>query len=493
MIKVYNTLAGGKVELVPLTGKKIGMYVCGPTVYDAAHLGHARAAVTFDVVNRYLRKRGYDVTYVRNYTDVDDKIIARANERGVPSHEISERYIEEFEADMAALGVGDPDVKPKVTEHIPEIVALISRLIAGGAAYAVEGDVYYSVSSFDGYGKLSNRDREGMEAGARVEVDLKKRDPLDFALWKKAKPGEPFWESPWGQGRPGWHIECSAMSMKYLGETFDIHGGGKDLIFPHHENEIAQSERATGKPFSKFWLHNGFVNVNAEKMSKSLGNFMTVREVLEQFHPETVRLFLLSAQYRTPIDFTLKNLEEAEKQLERFYAALAAAQKVAPGAAELDLKDIAEPAKTLWYAVDDFTTRFDEAMEDDFNTALAIGYVYDVVREINKVAVPMAGAGQQAEAQLAGVLGEIRKRLVGAGDVLGLFQCAPQAYLDDLHQRRIGRAPVDTALVDRLVAERIEARKAKNFKRADEIRDQLATLGVELEDKPGQTVWKLRS
>ena len=493
MIKVYNTLGGGKVSLEPLADKKIGMYVCGPTVYDAAHLGHARAAVVFDVVSRYLRARGYQVKFVRNYTDVDDKIIARANERGVAPHEISERYIKEFEADMAALGVGDPDVKPKVTEHIAEIVALIQKLVDAGAAYPVEGDVYYSVSSFAGYGKLSNRDREGMEAGARVEVDLKKRDPLDFALWKKAKPGEPFWESPWGKGRPGWHIECSAMAMKYLGESFDIHGGGRDLIFPHHENEIAQSERATGKQFSKYWLHNGFVNVNAEKMSKSLGNFMTVREVLDQFHPETVRLFLLSAQYRTPIDFTLKNLEEAEKQLERFYTALAEASKVAPEERELDLKDIAEPAKTLWYAADDFAARFDEAMDDDFNTALAIGHIYDLVRELNKIAVPLVSAGAMAEPQLAGVIWAARKRLLSIGDILGLFHSEPQAYLDDLKRRRIARAPVDTSLVDKLVAERQEARKAKNFKRADEIRDELATLGVELEDKLGQTTWKLRS
>ncbi len=494
-MKVYNTLDSGKVVFEHPKDKTVGMYVCGPTVYDAAHLGHARAAVVFDVVARYLRRSGYDVKFVRNYTDVDDKIIARANERGVDSSEVSERYIREFEDDMRALGVDEPDVKPKVTEHMGEIITLIETLIANGAAYAVDGSVYYSVSSFDGYGKLSHRDREGMEAGARVEVDLRKRDPLDFALWKAVKPGEPSWDSPWGKGRPGWHIECSAMSMKYLGETLDIHGGGRDLIFPHHENEIAQSEKATGKPFAKYWLHNGFVNVNAEKMSKSLGNFMTVREVLDQYHRETIRLFLLSAHYRTPIDFTLKNLEEAEKQLQRFYAAIQESQAVAPGEPELNLKDIPAEAKELWYLVDDFTQKFEEAMDDDFNTALAIGHVYDLVREINRHVVPLQNRGEKATEHLAGTLHEARKRLRKAGEILGLFQSNPNEFLDDLQRRRLGRKgdELDETRIEQLIEERAAARKSKDFKRADEIRDELTAMGVELEDKAGGTGWKLRT
>lgn len=492
-LKVFNTLASNKVEFIPLAPDSVGMYVCGPTVYDAAHLGHARAAVVFDVIARYLRHRGLRVRYVRNYTDIDDKIIHRANEQGVPADEISERYIREFESDMRALGTLDPDVKPKVTEHMPDIIALIERLIAKGAAYEVEGDVYYSVSSFSEYGKLSHRDREGMEAGARVEIDLKKRDPLDFALWKKAKPAEPAWDSPWGKGRPGWHIECSAMSMKYLGETFDIHGGGRDLIFPHHENEIAQSEKATGKPFARYWLHNGFVNVNAEKMSKSLGNFMTVREVLTRYHWETVRFFLLSAHYRTPIDFTLKNLEEAEKQLERYYTAFLEASKLAPQDSPLVLKDMPGSLKELWYAANDLASKFEAAMEDDFNTALAIGHVYELVRELNKVIVPIGEGKAQVGEHLAGILSEARKRMRAIADVLGVFMSEPAAYLDDLKARRLVRLALDPAEIDRLVAERAEARKRKDYKRSDEIRALLAEQGVELEDKPGGlTVWRLR-
>ncbi len=491
-IKVYNTLEGNKVDFQPLNAGEVGMYVCGPTVYDSAHLGHARAAVVFDVVARYLRYRQFAVRYVRNYTDVDDKIIARANERGEDPHALAERYIAEFENDMVGLGNADPDVKPKVTTHMGEIIALIERLIQEGVGYEVEGDVYFSVSSFADYGKLSNRDKESMIAGARVDVDLKKRDPLDFALWKKAKPGEPFWPSPWGDGRPGWHIECSAMSMKYLGETFDIHGGGRDLTFPHHENEIAQSEAATHQTFARYWLHNGFVNINAEKMSKSLGNTMTIREVLERFHRETVRLFLLAAHYRTPIDFTLKNMDDAERQLERYYTALQEADRYAPDAPELNLKDITPEAKEFWYAVDDFTTKFEAAMDDDFNTAQAIGHVYDLVRELNKIVVPRAGYKPNPQDPfLPGIVQEARRRLKRAGEVLGLFQADAAEYLSDLQAKRLARAELDAAGIQKLVDERTEARKAKNFARGDEIREQLKGMGIELEDKPGGTVWKV--
>ena len=309
-IFINNTMTGQKEAFHPLREGSVGLYVCGPTVYDMSHIGHARVFVTFDVVARFLRSLGNDVTYVRNFTDIDDKIIRRANEQGVPSSEISEKFIAEFQKDMASLGVRPADVEPKVTQHIPEIIALIEKIIANGHAYESGGDVYFAVRSFNGYGKLSKRDLDQLEAGARVEVGDKKRDPLDFALWKAAKPGEPFWESPWGKGRPGWHIECSAMSAKYLGETFDIHAGGKDLVFPHHENEIAQSEAASGKTFANYWMHNGFVQIDNEKMSKSLGNFFTIRDVLKTYEAEALRLFLLGTHYRNPINFSDAALAE---------------------------------------------------------------------------------------------------------------------------------------------------------------------------------------
>ncbi|HWI41470.1 MAG TPA: cysteine--tRNA ligase, partial [Verrucomicrobiae bacterium] len=321
-LRVYNTMTGSKEEFRPVAPPNVGMYVCGVTVYDHCHIGHARANVVFDVIYRYLRYRGYDVTYVRNYTDIDDKIINRANAEGVTYDVISERFIREFDRDMQALGLDLPTHQPKATEHIDGIIRIVEELIRRGHAYQAGGDVYFAVRSFAGYLKLSGRNIDDMQAGARVEVDEKKQDPMDFALWKEAKPGEPFWESPWGNGRPGWHIECSAMSMKFLGDTFDIHGGGKDLVFPHHENEIAQSEAATGKPFARYWLHNGFVNINSEKMSKSLGNFFTIKEVLERFDSEVLRFFLLSAHYRSPIDFSDKNLKEAAAALTRIYTSL---------------------------------------------------------------------------------------------------------------------------------------------------------------------------
>ena len=327
-LRVYNTLSGKKEEFKPLVPGKVGMYVCGVTVYDYCHIGHARANIVFDIVYRYLQYSNYDVTYVRNYTDVDDKIIARANERGISSQELSEEFIRAFDEDMAALGLRTPTHEPKATAYIAEIIALVEQLIAKGMAYESEGDVYYSVDNFPSYLKLSKRNMEEMLAGARIAPGELKRNPMDFALWKAAKPGEPSWESPWGAGRPGWHIECSAMSSSLLGETFDIHGGGRDLIFPHHENEIAQSEGVSGKPFVKYWLHNGFVNVNQEKMSKSLGNFFTIRDILKRYDPEVVRFFILTAHYRSPIDFSDQNLEESRLGLTRFYEALAHLDKV---------------------------------------------------------------------------------------------------------------------------------------------------------------------
>ncbi len=334
-LRVYNTLSGEKEVFVPLKPGRAGMYVCGVTVYDFCHIGHARANVVFDVIYRYLRYAGYDVTYVRNYTDIDDKIINRANQEGVDYRTISDRYIQAFDEDMERLGLAKPTVEPKATDHIGGIIAIIETLISKGHAYESEGDVYYAVETFPDYLKLSKRNLDEMKAGARVEVGDKKRHPMDFALWKDSKPGEPWWQSPWGKGRPGWHIECSAMSMEFLGATFDFHGGGKDLIFPHHENEIAQSEAANGCQFVRYWLHNGFVNINSEKMSKSLGNFFTIRQVLEKFDPETLRFFILSAHYRSPIDFSDQNLDEARTGLERIYSCLAALDEVLLGNPEM--------------------------------------------------------------------------------------------------------------------------------------------------------------
>ncbi len=482
-LRIYNTQTGSKEEFVPLVPGKVGMYVCGVTVYDHCHIGHARANVVFDVIYRYLRYAGYDVTYVRNYTDIDDKIINRANREGVTYDVISERFIREFDRDMEALRLELPTHQPKATEHIPEIIHIIKKLVDRGFAYQSGGDVNFSVAEYAGYLKLSGRNLDDMQAGARVDVDEKKRHPMDFALWKEAKPGEPFWESPWGKGRPGWHIECSAMSMKYLGETFDIHGGGKDLVFPHHENEIAQSEAANGKPFVRYWMHNGFVNINAEKMSKSLGNFFTIKEVLARYDSEVLRFFLLSAHYRSPIDFSDQNLSEAEAGLDRIYTALAALEKVLAKESAADGDGDAE----LEELVDGLPARFREAMDDDFNTALAIGNVFELVRCINRVAAEgtLSGANRRLLAQARDGVAEI-------GGVMGIFTSVPTAYLARIKERKAGELDIPVEEIERLVAERAAARKAKDFKRSDEIRDELLSRNIELLDGPQGTAWKVK-
>uniref|UniRef100_A0A831XLA5 Cysteine--tRNA ligase n=1 Tax=Geobacter metallireducens TaxID=28232 RepID=A0A831XLA5_GEOME len=481
-LRVYNTLSGAKEEFTPLVPGKVSMYVCGVTVYDHCHIGHARANVVFDMIYRYLRHAGYDVTYVRNYTDVDDKIINRANQEGVPYNVISERFIAEFDRDMAALGLALPTHQPKATEHIAEMIAVIGRLIEKGYAYAADGDVYFCVDKFAPYLKLSKRNLDEMQAGARIEVGEKKRHPMDFALWKGSKPGEPSWESPWGQGRPGWHIECSAMSMKYLGETFDIHGGGKDLVFPHHENEIAQSEAANGKPFARYWIHNGFVNINSEKMSKSLGNFFTIKEVLEKYDAEVLRFFLLSAHYRSPIDFSDQNLREAEAGLERIYGTLAGID------AEL-AKGIGEPSgetdEELAGKTATIAERFREAMDDDFNTAQALGFVFDLVRAANRV----LAEGKESNRAL---LAETRRQIREVGAVLGIFTSEPTAFAERLKNRKAAELPITAGEIEELIAERIAARKARDFKRADEIRDNLAAKGIMLLDSPQGTTWKVK-
>jgi cysteinyl-tRNA synthetase len=489
-LRVYNTLSAGKEEFVPLEPGKVRMYVCGVTVYDHCHIGHARANVVFDVIYRYLRYLGYNVTYVRNYTDIDDKIINRALKEGVPFNEISERFIAEFDRDMARLGLALPTHQPKATEHIAEIIDIVKTLVAKDVAYQAGGDVYFCVERFDGYLKLSKRNLEEMQAGARIEVDDRKRHPMDFALWKEAKPGEPFWDSPWGEGRPGWHIECSAMSMKYLGDTFDIHGGGKDLIFPHHENEIAQSEAATGRPFVKYWLHNGFVNINAEKMSKSLGNFFTIKEVLEKYDSEVLRFFLLSAHYRSPLDFSDQNLTEAESGMERIYSALAGidaalAQGTVPAD---DGTPPAEAEEELRAKVAAFPERFREAMDDDFNTALALGNVFDLVRSVNRVTAEGDGGSGGAHALLSAVQGSIRE----LGGVLGIFTSEPAAYFARIKGRKVAELAISPEEIERLVAERTAARAAKDFKRGDEIRDDLLARGIVLLDGPQGTTWKVK-
>ncbi len=458
MLRIYNSLTRSKDEFVPIEPGKVRMYVCGMTVYDLCHLGHARVLVVFDVVCRYLRAIGYEVNYVRNITDIDDKIIARANENGEEFSQLTERFIQAMHEDSDALGVLPPSAEPKATSHMADILSMITALIEKGHAYAADnGGVYYSVASFEGYGRLSGKDPEELRAGERVEVDQAKRDPLDFALWKAAKPGEPAWDSPWGRGRPGWHIECSAMSTCCLGNHFDIHGGGADLQFPHHENEIAQSEGATGETFVNLWMHNGFVRVNEEKMSKSLGNFFTVREILRRYKPEEVRYFILTSHYRSPLNYDDEHLDNARAALTRFYTALRG------------LPVDAEPAGGKTYA-----ERFNAAMDDDFNCPEALAVLFDLVRELNRLrAVDMSAA--------AGLGAELRR----LGGILGLLQDDAEGFL---------KAATDEGLSDQaiedLIQARVDARKARDWAEADRIRDGLQEAGVVLEDGPQGTSWR---
>ena len=489
-LRIYNSLTKRKEEFAPLQEGNVGMYVCGVTVYDRCHIGHARAAVVFDVIFRFLLHLGYKVTYVRNYTDVDDKIIRRANQEAVSSQEIAERYIREYEEDMRALEVERPTHEPRATENIPQIIALVEKLVEKGVAYAVDGDVYFSVEKFPSYGRLSGRDLEEMRAGARVEVDERKNNPLDFALWKSSKPGEPEWESPWGKGRPGWHIECSAMSQRYLGESFDIHGGGKDLIFPHHENEIAQSEAATGKPFVRLWVHNGFVNIDHEKMSKSLGNILAIRDLLKEHHPEALRLFLLSNHYRSPVDFSLQNMAEARVNLDRFYSGLLGIEEFLAGEKEiipLTPKSMRGVAQEIFEKVSRVKEKFLEAMEDDFNTALALGHLHDLTRSLNR---GLADKGFRKDRAAPALLGEGRSRLLESGKTLGLFQHPPTEYFQSQQKRYLQTKGLPEEEIQDLIAKRETARKAKDWARADEIRGQAASLGIVLEDGPTGTTWR---
>ena len=476
-IRIYNTLTRKKESFEPIRPGKVNMYVCGPTVYDSSHIGHARSAVVFDVIGRYFEAEGYSLTYVRNFTDVDDKIIRRARELETDCSTISDKYIQEFYEDMDALFVRRATIEPRATEHMDAIIRIITILMEKQVAYEVEGDVFFSVDAFKGYGKLSGRRLEDMAAGARVEVDKRKKNPFDFALWKAAKPGEPTWESPWGKGRPGWHIECSGMSSQYLGETFDIHGGGKDLIFPHHENEIAQSEAAFGLPFARYWAHNGFVNINHEKMSKSLGNFLLIRDIIKTYHPEAVRLFLLSNHYRSPVDFTQQAMDEAETALEKIYGVLLRMETVEATVAPSET----HPSGEYW-------RRFRDAMNDDFNTAQGIGILFDLVRTANR---ELDEANGNLSSEKADALLSARQDLFQMGRILGILNSPPQSYFEHKKERGLESASVDATWVEQMIKDRTEARKSKNWKRADEIRDELEKMNILLEDRPDGTFWKI--
>ena len=473
-LRIYNTLTRKKEEFVPLTPGRVGIYVCGVTVYDFSHVGHARSALAFDMIRRYLLFRGYQVKFVRNFTDVDDKIIQRAQREGVTAQEISERYVTAEREDMAAIGVMAPDVYSKATDHIPQMVALIERLVAKGLAYPVEGDVYFEVARFPAYGRLSGKNLDELVSGARVEVDERKRDPRDFALWKGAKPGEPAWPSPWGPGRPGWHIECSAMAIQYLGETFDLHGGGEDLIFPHHECEIAQAEGATGKLFVRCWMHNGLLNLGTEKMSKSLGNTLTIRELVKRHEPDAMRLYLLGAHYRHPLDFAEERITESARGLARLRALVTEAERMAgrgtpaPGPDGGLLEDVAAHRE-----------RFEAAMDDDFNAPQALGVLFDLARVLHGAREQVAQGTIGGGAFLLGV-GE----LVVLARVLGLLEGARKEAAVD---------PQLKARIESIVYLRQEARRQRDFAEADRLRDELGRLGVSIEDTRDGTSWKLTS
>jgi cysteinyl-tRNA synthetase len=468
------------------------MYVCGITAYDLCHVGHARSAIVFDVIYRYLKYRGFDVVCVRNFTDVDDKIIKRAQEEGTDSQTIAERYIEAFYEDMDRLGVARPTHEPRATQFIPEMIDLIETLIAKGYAYQANGDVYFAVENFPNYGQLSKRNLDEMIAGARVAIDANKKNPMDFALWKASKSGEPAWPSPWGQGRPGWHIECSAMSTKYLGSSFDIHGGGKDLIFPHHENEIAQSEAAYGTSFAKYWVHNGFVNINQEKMSKSLGNFFTIRQVLEHYQPEVLRLFLLSSHYRSPVDFSPESMAEAERGLERLYQTMGQVEERVGALEEHGPLPTGEDEgfKDLRDKIENLPGRFQLEMDDDFNTAAALGHLFDLSRSLNRFQDSLTPKPTQEEAAL---LAQGAYRLRNCASVLGLLTRPSEDFFQEHNRLSLKALDINEEEVERLVAERVQARKEKNWARADEIRDTLAAMSITLEDRPEGTRWRVKS
>ena len=464
-MQIYNTQSRKKEEFVPIEPGKVSIYCCGPTVYNYFHIGNARPFIVFDTLRRYFEHKGYEVKFVQNFTDIDDKMIRRANEEGITVKELGERFIEEYYKDADALGIERATVNPKATEHIPEIIAMIEKLVAKGLAYACDnGDVYYNTQAFPGYGKLCGQNLEDLESGARIDVDPNKKHPMDFALWKAQKPGEPAWDSPWGKGRPGWHIECSAMSTKYLGETIDIHCGGKDLVFPHHENEIAQSEGATGKPFVHYWMHNGFINVDNQKMSKSLGNFFTVRDISKEFDLEAVRMFMLGAHYRSPINFSREMIEQAKASLDRLYTARDHYAFLLENAKD---GEMGEKENDLLAKVQAAREGFDAAMDDDLKTADAIGKLFELVRAAN------AGLDEHSPKTAVKAVLDTLDELAG---VLGILS---------------RKTAADDAKVQELLAQRAEARANKNWAESDRLRDEIVAMGYVLKDtKQGQQITK---
>jgi cysteinyl-tRNA synthetase len=482
-MQIYNSLTRKKEEFVPLKPGHVTMYVCGITAYDYCHIGHARSAVVFDVLVRYLRYIGMQVTFVRNFTDVDDKIIGRASREGTDFESIARTYIDAFYTDMDRLGILRADIEPKATEHIAEMIELCENLIAKGHAYATpSGDVYFRVRSYESYGKLSGRNVEDLMSGARVEPGEEKEDPLDFALWKGAKPGEPFWPSPWGPGRPGWHIECSAMSERYLPLPFDIHGGGQDLAFPHHENERAQTEAATEKQFVRYWVHNGFVQINSEKMSKSLNNFVTIRDILANYLPEVLRFFLITKHYRSPLDYTADALEESERALKRIYLTKAAAETHVAGT---NWATTPLPAEIVVEATA-LEAKWDESMADDMNTAAALGHVFVLMKIVNRI---LEDKGLKKSEQGREMIRHALKLFERWGEVLGLFLMPSADFLSQLKDSRVLRRKIDTELVHTKLQERKQARAEKDFARSDAIRDELLTLGVTIQDTPQGVQW----
>ncbi len=488
-LQIYNTKTRKKEPFKPIEEGKVRMYVCGVTPYDYSHIGHARCYVAFDVVYRYLQHLGYDVTYVRNFTDIDDKIIKRANEKGIEAVELAAEFIEAYKEDMAALNVLTPTHEPKVSETIEEIIDMVKTIIANGKGYEVEGDVFFDIDAMPDYGKLSGRNLDELRSGARVEVDTRKKSPLDFALWKSAKPNEPYWKSPWGEGRPGWHIECSAMSQKFLGSVFDIHGGGKDLIFPHHENEIAQSEACTGKTHVNYWMHNGFVNIDNEKMSKSLGNFFTIREVLKIFHPETLRLFLITTHYRSPINYSDYNLAEAKKRLDYFYETL----RRATGLLGKKWLEIERPSSGLFDQFADqketLRERFQQAMDDDFNAPKALGELSFLFNQINQMIDDKIDDYKGFDR--LELLEDALKYVKEFSSILGLWMHEPEDYLavPQGHKEEDAKR-LSKEQIEEMIAQRAEARKNRDFATADRIRDELKEAGVEIKDSPQGTTWK---
>ncbi len=480
-LQLYNSATRKKEVFKPMEDGKVGLYVCGVTVYDLCHIGHARSTIVFDILVRYFRAKGYDVTYVRNFTDIDDKIIQRANLLEKEPKTLAREFIDAFYEDMDRLGVLNADVEPLATDHIDGMIEMTKTLVDRGYAYSEGGDVYFSVDSYKGYGSLSGRNLEDMRAGSRIAVDDKKRHPMDFVLWKSAKPGEPQWPSPWGLGRPGWHLECSVMSNKYLGPTFDIHGGGRDLLFPHHENERAQSMCANEGEFARYWVHNGFVTVESEKMSKSLGNFLTIRDALEIYHPEVLRLFLLSKQYRSPLDFSKKDVEGLQTGLVRIYRTL---QRLN------ELLGPDDQEKTSFkngpVGPGEFFEKFTEMMDDDLNTAGALGLIFEKVREMNRLMDPETG--KPISQGTLTRLKEDRSQLLRTGDILGLFHENPARFFEQLAG---ASTDVNTTEIDALVEKRTQARTDKDWAASDAIRDQLKEMGVILEDSPQGTTWRL--